>query len=44
MKTCHIFCAGGFEKLAESIQKGDLVLAADEGLPIWKSWVFVRTA
>lgn len=32
MKTCHIFCAGGFEKLAESIQKGDLVLAADGGL------------
>ena len=32
MKTCHIFCAGGFEKLAEPIQKGDPVLAADGGL------------
>lgn len=32
MKTCHIFCAGGFEKLAEPIREGDCVLAADGGL------------
>ena len=32
MKTCHIFCAGGFEKLTEPIKEDDLVLAADSGL------------
>lgn len=32
MKTCHIFCAGGFEKLAEPMKQGDPVLAADGGL------------
>ena len=32
VKTCYIFCAGGFERLAEPIKDGDLVLAADGGL------------
>lgn len=32
MNTCHIFCAGGFASLAEPIQAGDFVLAADGGL------------
>lgn len=32
MKTCAIFCAGGFEKLAEPIGAKDYVLAADGGL------------
>ena len=32
MKTCYIFCAGGFDRLAEPIKEGDLVLAADGGL------------
>lgn len=32
MKTCHIFCAGGFDALAEPIGQGDPVLAADGGL------------
>jgi thiamine pyrophosphokinase len=32
MKKCVIFCAGGFDALAESIQKDDLVIAADGGL------------
>ena len=32
MKTCVIFCAGDFEKLAEPIQDTDLVIAADGGL------------
>lgn len=32
MKTCVIFCAGGFEKLAEPIGAKDYVLAADGGL------------
>ena len=32
MKTCHIFCAGGFEKLACPIEEGDYILAADGGL------------
>ncbi len=32
MKTCVIFCAGGFEKLSEPIRDTDLVIAADGGL------------
>ncbi|MBR4888011.1 MAG: thiamine diphosphokinase [Clostridia bacterium] len=32
MKTCYIFCAGGFDRLAEPIGAGDYVLAADGGL------------
>ena len=32
MATCVIFCAGGFDKLAEPIEKDDLVIAADGGL------------
>ena len=32
MQTCVIFCAGGFEKLAEPVRPGDYVLAADGGL------------
>lgn len=32
MKTCVIFCAGQFEKLAQPIHPEDLVLAADGGL------------
>jgi len=32
MNTCHIFCAGGFEKLVRPIAQGDYVLAADGGL------------
>ena len=32
MQTCHIFCAGGFEKLACPIADGDYILAADGGL------------
>jgi len=32
MDTCYIFCAGGFERLAEPIRDGDYVLAADGGL------------
>ena len=32
MKTCVIFCAGGFEKLWEPIGVEDLVIAADGGL------------
>ena len=31
MKTCMIFCAGGFEELAEPIRPGDFLLAADGG-------------
>lgn len=31
MKTCVIFCAAGFDGLMESIQPGDLVIAADGG-------------
>ena len=31
MKKCIIFCAGGFDTLAEEIQKDDLVIAADGG-------------
>ena len=32
MKTCIIFCAGGFETLAEPIREGDFLMAADGGL------------
>ena len=32
MGTCVIFCAAGFDSLAEDIQDGDLVIAADGGL------------
>ena len=32
MKTCIIFCAGGFEALAEPIREGDFLMAADGGL------------
>ena len=31
MKTCVIFCAGGFSALAEPIGDGDLLIAADGG-------------
>lgn len=32
MKTCIIFCAGGFEKLVEPARDGDFLMAADGGL------------
>ena len=32
MKTCIIFCAGGFEKLIEPVRDGDFLMAADGGL------------
>ncbi len=32
MNTCVIFCAGGFEKLAQPIDSSDYLLAADGGL------------
>ena len=32
MKSCVIFCAGGFDGLAEPIEKEDYILAADGGL------------
>ena len=32
METCVIFCAGEFDTLAESIDKSDLIIAADGGL------------
>lgn len=32
MKTCIVFCAGGFSALAEPVKEGDYVLAADGGL------------
>ena len=32
MGKCVIFCAGGFEKLAEPISAGDYVIAADGGV------------
>ena len=32
MKTCYIFCAGGFDRLAEPLEADDFVLAADGGL------------
>lgn len=31
MKTCVIFCAGGFDKLAQPVGNEDLVIAADGG-------------
>ncbi|MBO5953496.1 MAG: thiamine diphosphokinase [Oscillospiraceae bacterium] len=32
MNTCVIFCAGGFEKLAQPLDSTDYILAADGGL------------
>ena len=32
MKTCVIFCAGGFDGLVQPIQESDYILAADGGL------------
>ena len=32
METCVIFCAGGFDSLAEPVGTGDFVMAADGGL------------
>ena len=32
MKKCIIFCAGGFDTLAEPLQKEDMVIAADGGV------------
>lgn len=32
MKTCIIFCAGGFDRLAEPVRESDYILAADGGL------------
>ena len=32
MKTCIIFCAGGFTELAEPVCEGDFLMAADGGL------------
>ena len=32
MDTCIIFCAGGFETLAEPVRSGDFLMAADGGL------------
>lgn len=32
MKTCVIFCAGGFDSLAEPLGEGDHLIAADGGL------------
>ena len=32
MKTCIIFCAGGFDRLAEPVGEADYILAADGGL------------
>lgn len=32
MNTCVIFCAGGFDALAEPIEQGNLIIAADGGL------------
>lgn len=32
MRTCVIFCAAGFDSLAEQIDSSDLVIAADGGL------------
>lgn len=32
METCVIFCAGGFDSLAEPMDKSDLIIAADGGL------------
>lgn len=32
METCVIFCAAEFDKLAQPVEKGDMVIAADGGL------------
>ena len=32
MKNCVIFCAGGFARLAEPLEKTDFIIAADGGL------------
>lgn len=32
MRTCLIFCAGGFDRLAQPMDKKDLIIAADGGL------------
>lgn len=32
MDTCVVFCAGGFDRLAEPVAENDLLLAADGGL------------
>lgn len=32
MRTCIVFCAGGFEKLVEPVREGDFLMAADGGL------------
>lgn len=32
VKNCVIFCAGGFDRLAEPVQREDFVIAADGGL------------
>lgn len=32
METCVIFCAGGFDTLAEAVDNSDLIIAADGGL------------
>lgn len=32
MKTCTIFCAGGFSRLVQPLDKDDFVIAADGGL------------
>ena len=32
METCVIFCAGGFDALAEAVDNSDLIIAADGGL------------
>lgn len=32
METCVIFCAGGFDALAEPVASGDFILAADGGV------------
>ena len=32
LANCVIFCAGGFDRLAEPIKDKDLVIAADGGL------------
>ena len=38
MKTCVIFCAGGFAGLAAPIEKDTLVIAADGGLVHTEKW------
>lgn len=32
MNTCIVFCAAGFDRLVEPIEKGDYIIAADGGL------------